>query len=123
MLGTFLITIAHMVKVAEREQRNPSSLVVSNTMDKKEGRSQVSGMLALNSVHHERSMSDCKKPESSGHLLLSRYAQPIWTIVFQWDSTRLLDDWRPAGAATTLELESMRYSLIAIPKSLTSQLL
>jgi hypothetical protein len=41
-------------------------------MDEKEGRSLVTQMLAWNSVHHMRSMSDHIKPESPGHLLLGK---------------------------------------------------
>jgi hypothetical protein len=36
-------------------------------------------------------------------------------MIFQSDSTKPLDDCHFAGAATTLELLSMRYSLMAVP--------
>jgi hypothetical protein len=41
MLGSFLIAITDMMKVAEGEYVYPSAFVMANTMDKKEGRSQV----------------------------------------------------------------------------------
>ena len=61
-----------MVEVANQEKWNPRSLIMANTMNKQERRSNMSVDLTRNRIHHAGGVDDGIKPESSRHLLFGK---------------------------------------------------
>ncbi len=62
-------TILVVVKEAQREERDPRALFVTEFMNQKKGRGEMTMNLARNGVHHSSSMSYSKEPERPRHLL------------------------------------------------------
>ncbi len=51
VLGALEVAVPLMVEITQREKGNPSALVVADTMNEKEGRSQKARVLAWDCVH------------------------------------------------------------------------
>jgi len=61
-----------MVEVANREKWNPRLLIMANSMNEQEGRSNTSVDLTQNRIHHAGRVDDSIKPESSRHLFFCK---------------------------------------------------
>ncbi len=95
-----------------------------DAVDQKERRSEVTGMFARNNIHHTGSVGDCMEPIQPWHLLFREVSATHMDHSLPMGLNDIpLDDWRVAGVAMTFKLLSIRYSLIAVPNSLTLQLL
>jgi hypothetical protein len=70
-LGAWTIdgTILAVVKEAQQEERDPRALIVTNSMNQKKGRGEMTMNLAGNGIHHLSSVSYSKEPERQRHLL------------------------------------------------------
>ncbi len=60
------------MEVANQEKSNPRSLIMVNTMNKQERRSNKSVDLTRNHIHHVGGVDDGIKPESLRHLLFGK---------------------------------------------------
>jgi hypothetical protein len=69
VLGLIDGTILVVVKEAQREERNPCALIVTNSMNQKKRRGKMTMNLVGNGIHHSSSVSCSKEPESLRHLL------------------------------------------------------
>ena len=69
VFGTFQVSILLIVEVANQEKWNPHALIMANTMNKQERRSNTAVDLARNRIHHVGGVDNGIKPESSRHLL------------------------------------------------------
>ncbi len=72
MFRTFHVAILLMVEVANREKKNPRSLIMANPMNEQESRSNTSVDLTGNRIHHAGRVDNSIKPESSRHLLFGK---------------------------------------------------
>ena len=52
VLGTLDVTVFLVMEVADREYREPSSLIRAHTMDEHEGGSEFATVTARNHIHH-----------------------------------------------------------------------
>ena len=62
------IPIPLMMKVADREERKPSALVMARPVNEKKRRSQFAAELTRNSVHHSSRVNNRIEPKSPRHL-------------------------------------------------------
>ena len=72
MFGTFQVAILLMVEVANQEKWNPRALIMANTMNEQERRSNTSVDLTGNRIHHAGGVDNGIKPESLRHLLFGK---------------------------------------------------
>jgi hypothetical protein len=72
MLGTCIVTILFVMKIAKREERSPSTNVVANPANQHEGQSETVFELPRNCIHHPGCVGDGIEPEVAKHLLLSQ---------------------------------------------------
>ena len=61
-----------MVEVANQEKWNPRLLIMTNTMNEQERRSNTSVDLTGNCIHHAGGVDDGMKPESLRHLFFGK---------------------------------------------------
>ncbi len=72
VFGAFQVPILLMVEVANQEKWNPRALIMANTMDEQERRSNTSVYFTGNHIHHAGRVDDGIKPESPRHLLFGK---------------------------------------------------
>ncbi len=70
--GAFQVPIYLMVEVANQEKWNPRALIMANTMNEQERRSNTTVDLTGNCIHHGGGVDDGIKPESPRHLLFGK---------------------------------------------------
>ncbi len=69
VLGPLDRTILVVVEEAQQEERDPRALIVTNSMNQKKGRGEMTMNLAGDGVHYSSSMSYSKEPERLRRLL------------------------------------------------------
>ncbi len=72
MLGTCIVTILFVMKIARREERSPSTNIVADPVNQHEGQSKMVFELPRNCIHHPGCVGDGVEPEVARHLLLSQ---------------------------------------------------
>ena len=70
--GAFQVPIFLMVEVANQEKWNPRALIMANTMNEQDRRSNTTVDLTGNCIHHGGGVDDGIKPESPRHLLFGK---------------------------------------------------
>ena len=63
MLGTLEVTVLLVMEVAKREEWNPCTFVMANSMNEQERRRNPSMNFARNRIHHPGGVDDSVKPE------------------------------------------------------------
>ena len=72
VFGTFEVAILLVMKIAEREEGDPGPLVMTNPMNKQEGRSNLSMYLTRDRIHHASRVDDRMTPEGARHLFFGK---------------------------------------------------
>ena len=63
VLGTFEVNVLLVMEVAKREEWNPRTFVMANTMNEQERRRNPSMNFARNRIHHPGGVDESIKPE------------------------------------------------------------
>ncbi len=71
MIGTRILAIFFVMKIAQREEWSPSADIVANSVNQHERQSKRVLEFSRNCVHHSGRMGDCVEPEVAWHLLFS----------------------------------------------------
>ncbi len=118
VFGALDIAVFFMVEVSQREKWNSGPLVMSDAVEEEERGGQPTRIFARNGIHHPHHMCDCIEPECARHLFFGEVGASHMDHHFPIRLDESVGRLALCRSSNSLDWPSMRYSLMAKPKSL-----